>query len=592
MFPVKSEYVTLFSSVCPVGSILDKGRGVLSLIVATKESRTRRSSKYPSKLDPFWSVLASASVSFTSVWLYFSELRAGKLGLIDDHEFLSYIGPDRMIAWGEIATILSQTEVGSWGESSRFRPGYYFLRIVQTKFFLGDGYLWYSSRLALFAFSIFLLGITVWVLIGRALRLAPLSSWTVGLIQFAVMTWVIGALISISSWGDILTRLGPSESLVFLGLSLISFGLTVIHSRLDSWVGNLIANAGFILAVTSKENAIVLIVPLLIFVLIQLRERNFTRINLAMLFFSTLVGTWVVSGILLAITGSGVDTYGERRTILSFLGALYFDPRTVFVALLAILIVVIEVGIIRTSITKVYHGRPGALGLMRRYPISLVAFSAISVYFGEHYFYQKNLAGGVFQPARYGMLTELAVVLMSVTTVFLAVKSIGVLRKGTLTIALMVLSPMLALALVSSSLGTIHQAAVDYPNISKSAVAQKAQQMTVIETAAKSLETTPDMQVLIFADEPYDYEKVYSLPIFLDFYSGRDVSFYLETRIPDDLKTDGLFLELSASLDKTSLNGGWKVSPIREFDSQRQTLCIYFGQLAESDVCTITLGLD
>jgi hypothetical protein len=181
---------------------------------------------------------------------------------------------------------------------------------------------------------------------------------------------------------------------------------------------------------------------------------------------------------------------------------------------------------------------------------------------------------------------------MSVTTVFLAVKSISVMRKDMPTIALMVLSSLVALGLISSSLGTIYQAAVDYPNISKGAVAQKVQQMIIIETMAQSLEATPDMQVLIIADEPYDYERVYSLPIFLDFYSGREVRFYLETRIPDELKPDAFFQGLSNSLDEISLNGGWKISPIREFDSQRQTLCIYFGQLVESDFCTATLGLD
>ena len=558
----------------------------------TRETRTHWTSIYQSKLSLLWGVLASSSVSFTSVWLYFSELRAGKLGLIDDHEYLSYLGSDRMIAWGEIATILSQTEVGGWGESSRFRPGYYFLRILQTKLFLGDGYLWYSSRLVLFAFSIFLLGVTVWVLVGRTLRVAPLSSWAVMLIQFSVMTWAIGAFISIGSWGDIITRLGPSESLVFLGLSLLSFGLTVINSRLDSWVGNFIANGGFILAVTSKENAIFLILPLWIFVLIQLRKDVFTKLNVAMVFFSTLVGAWVISGILLAIARSGADIYGERRTISVFLGALEGDPRTVFVVLLAMMAVVLEVGISRTSTTKVFYVRRDVLGLMRRYPISLVALSAISVYFGEHYFYQNSLAGEVFQPTRYGMFTELAVVLMSVTTVFLAVKSISVMRKDMPTIALMVLSSLVALGLISSSLGTIYQAAVDYPNISKGAVAQKVQQMIIIETMAQSLEATPDMQVLIIADEPYDYERVYSLPIFLDFYSGREVRFYLETRIPDELKPDAFFQGLSNSLDEISLNGGWKISPIREFDSQRQTLCIYFGQLVESDFCTATLGLD
>jgi heme/copper-type cytochrome/quinol oxidase subunit 4 len=224
--------------------------------------------------------------------------------------------------------------------------------------------------------------------------------------------------------------------------------------------------------------------------------------------------------------------------------------------------------------------------------MSLVALSVTCIFYAEHYFYQNSLGGDVFQPARYGMLTELAMAVMSLTAVLLALRSIGVLKRGILAMGLMVVSTLLSFWLMSSSLGTISHAAANYPTASKGAVAQKAQQMVIIETMSQSLEAAPDMQVLIFADEPYDFERVYSLPLFLDFYSGREVAFYLETRIPDELKPDELSQGLSDWLDGISLNGGWKISPIREFDSDKPTMCVYFGQLVESDYCDTTLGLD
>jgi len=565
---------------------------VSSLMAVTPEPRTPLPQKHRSVISVLWGVLASALVSLTSVWLYFSDLRFGKLGLIDDHEYLSYLGSDRMIAWSEIPAILSQTEAGSWGESPRFRPGYYLLRILQTKFFLGDGQLWYSSRLVLFAFSLFLLGITLWVLVGRVLQVARLSSGVVTLLQFGVMTWAIMAFISVGSWGDIVTRLGPSESFVFLGLSLMSFGLMVIHSGPRSWIGNVIANFGFILAVTNKENGIFLIVPLVIFVLIQLRKDDFTKLYLAPLFISTLMGVWVVSGVFLAITKSETDIYGDQRTISGGLAALGSDPRTILISTLLVIVIALELGINQSLNIKAEVKDRSVLSLMRRYPMSLVALSVTCIFYAEHYFYQNSLGGDVFQPARYGMLTELAMAVMSLTAVLLALRSIGVLKRGILAMGLMVVSTLLSFWLMSSSLGTISHAAANYPTASKGAVAQKAQQMVIIETMSQSLEAAPDMQVLIFADEPYDFERVYSLPLFLDFYSGREVAFYLETRIPDELKPDELSQGLSDWLDGISLNGGWKISPIREFDSDKPTMCVYFGQLVESDYCDTTLGLD
>jgi hypothetical protein len=542
-------------------------------------------------INPFLGILASALVSFTSVWVYFSELQNGKLGLIDDHEYLSYLGPDRAIDWLEIPAILSQTEVGDWGESTRFRPGYYLLRILQTKFFLGDAYLWYSSRLALFAFALFFLAITFWVLVGRVLQVSRLTSGAVTVFQFGVMTWATMALVSVPSWGDIVTRLGPSELFVFLGLSLMCFGLTLINSRLRSWVGNGIANFGFILAVTSKENAFFLLFPLLIFVLIQLRKHSFRKTNLVMVFVSALVGAWVVGGIVIAISKSGFDTYGEQRTVSGLLLALGGDPRTLLVTFLVLIITVIEIGTNQTLTTAALDKSRNVFGVIRRYPLTLVALSVLSVFFGEHYFYQNSLNGEVFQPARYGMLSELAIVAISLATIFVSLKSFGMLSKRIIGFGIRAFSVLVALWVVYSSTGVISSAAENYPSISKGAVAQKVQQMIFIESMAQLLEAEPAMQVLLYADEPYDFEGVYSLPIFLDFYSGRDVTFYLETKIPDELKPDAFFQGLSNRLDEISIAGGWRISPISEFDSKKQTLCVYFGQPVELDFCTHTVGL-
>ena len=58
-----------------------------------------------------------------------------KMGMIDDHEVVSFLGPDKDIAVGEIPQLLSKTEVGKWGEALRFRPVYYTLRIVESMSF-------------------------------------------------------------------------------------------------------------------------------------------------------------------------------------------------------------------------------------------------------------------------------------------------------------------------------------------------------------------------------------------------------------------------------------------------------------------------
>jgi len=546
----------------------------------------------PDRVSASAGALISLLVACLSTWFYFSELLRGKLGLIDDHEYLSYLGPDRVITWIEFWDLLGQSEAGNWGVSTRFRPGYQFLRILQTKFFLGDASLWYSSRLVLFAFALFLIGFAVWISAGKLLRSYRLSLGKALVIQTVVSVWAMLSAVSLNSWSDILTRLGPSEIFVFVGLALMCFGLVAMRSSSKSWIWGATANVGFILAVSNKENAVLLLVPLMIFILIQIPTDRFPKVNTFMLMLSVFFGAWVASSVVVAVSRTGVDIYNEQRSISIMLQALVGNPLTPLVALFAVVVPFFELVLNQLSDRQFQKSSSGLLYNLRTHPISLVAVSILTVYIGEHYFYQNSIVGGVFQPARYGMVTELTMVLISLAVIILTLRAFGLLNKGLLPIGLKTLAAVLAIGLIYSSMGPIFSAAANYPKISQGLVAQKIQQMSVIDSMAQTLAESPDMQVLIFADEPFDYERVYSLPIFLDFYSGRKVNFYLDTRIPDELKPDAYFQGLANSLDKISLEGGWKISPLGEFDIEKEVLCIYFGQLVESEICTLVIGLD
>ncbi|OJX66511.1 MAG: hypothetical protein BGO94_06490 [Micrococcales bacterium 72-143] len=73
-----------------------------------------------------------AAVSFTTVFAFFGQLRHARLGLIDDHEILRFLGSDHRLLLWEIPSVLGTTELANWGEDGRFRPAYYFLRAVEV----------------------------------------------------------------------------------------------------------------------------------------------------------------------------------------------------------------------------------------------------------------------------------------------------------------------------------------------------------------------------------------------------------------------------------------------------------------------------
>jgi hypothetical protein len=449
--------------------------------------------------------------------------------------------------------------------------------------------MWYSSRLFLFGLAVSLIGFAVWLLVGKALEPARFSNGVKLGIQFGVMSWATMSLISLSSWGDIVTRLGPSELYVFLGLSLMCFGLVMISNEIRPWVGSFIANFGFILAVSSKENALLLLLPLVVFVLIQLRRNRFVKVNLFLLYVSSVVGGWVISGVLISISSTGGDIYAGQRTLSGFIQALQVNPQTPLLLGLALTVGILDWAMVNHSSKSGERKGQGIIAALKVRILSLIALSIILVYFGEVFFYQYAINNSQFMP-RYGMISELAVVFVSLLIVFQGLRSLSFLRPLSLASAWKLFPLVVALSVVYGSFATIEGAAKNYPVLSEGSAAITAQQMSIIEEMADTLSESPSMQVYIFADKPFDYELVYSLPLFLEYYSERQVDFYLKSQIPEELKPDGYFQGLADTLDEISQEGGWSIYPLSGFDTEKQTLCIYFGEAVSFDFCTATMG--
>ncbi len=544
----------------------------------------------------FWvGFFATLTISTAVTMSYFSEMINGSLGLIDDHEYLSFLGDDREIAWNDVPLLLEGTEAGTWGEGTRFRPMYFLLRILQTKFFGLDGAMWFGSRLVIFAITIALLGLAVWRLIGHILDEKQISETAKLALQLATSIWVIVLAASMASWSDIITRLGPSEIYVALGFAIMVYGLT--HSELARapYFGWMLAILGVILAITTKENGILLLAPLVTIVLLQMRTQIKLVWGLLSLVVPLGVGLWVLTGITLGMSKAGGDVYGEQRGLSGLFVALVANPYfwiTLLVGASAITLEVIKVG--RTPRTEIAPGQLAWIAALRRYPLTVFAALTLIQIVGESFFYQNSLSQGVFSPARYGIGSELAAVSIAMIATALAI-SFYEKRSAPNKLTLRVAASALSVGVVLGSLAPIGRAATEFPALSQGTISYLSYQMSVMEEAASYLIQFEDAQVLLLLDEPYDFERAMSLPLFLENLADRETLFFVQAQIPKELEVDPLQEGLASRLKDISTDGSmdrpWQISPIDQINSESEVLCFFFGQEVSLPSCTRTIGI-
>jgi hypothetical protein len=190
-----------------------------------------------------------AGAAFLAFHLAGANLK-GSWVIIDDHEIMQFLGADQRLTWSEVPGQLLATEVGKPGESVRYRPFYYLLRLGETTLWGSHIRLWNMARLTLLALSIWLL----WWLLKR--------SGDALLAAGAVML-----IFTQEFWPRIWCHLGTAEiytvpaSLLCLAGCALAARRTV--SRPVVWGAALAILAGGLAAAGSKENFLILGLPAL-----------------------------------------------------------------------------------------------------------------------------------------------------------------------------------------------------------------------------------------------------------------------------------------------------------------------------------------
>jgi hypothetical protein len=315
-------------------------------------------------------------------------LSHSKIGLVDENDLPQYVGTDGHIAFSKIPRLLlEKTEVGEFGKSQRFRPVYYLTRLTETALWGLEGGYWYSWRVVMFGTVI---AAMLW-----------LYTQCTGLFLGAALT---AYTLSFAMWVDIWTRsTGPSEQYAALGSAICAVGAWQFVKRWragESLDGSCLAMAvGAIIAMGSKENMLLLELPLLAMLAAGLWHRRIGLLSAAALIVAIVFGVWVASSIAVYFLGARVEDIYGNSVHSSLLGAAWM--RRVYAGGLATVMVLGAISLVVRKIgdkEKLERYR----SLVPRYVISVSAIVGVFVF--NFLFYTGMIPTG----ARYDFPAVLA----------------------------------------------------------------------------------------------------------------------------------------------------------------------------------------
>ena len=271
----------------------------------------------------FGAIAAALILTGRQIWL-------ADWGVVDDHEIFYFLGTKQHLPFSEIvSTLLNKTEVCSLQD--RFRPSYYFLRVLETSTWGRNVHLWYGFHTVGFAFF---LG-SFWWVISRFLGLLPSALCMV-------------PIACAGFWGAIWGRLGPQEIYAVPVLGLMMLGgdeLFSAPSVLRRNLGCAALTIATLIAMGTKETLLPLAFLTVFLVGLAVAERRLSMRSgllsgaVTLLFFSAIA--WVV---LQQLAGAGADIYGNSVAPVARIKATLTSMRTfgigfVVVAMLTIAVV-------------------------------------------------------------------------------------------------------------------------------------------------------------------------------------------------------------------------------------------------------------
>ncbi len=521
---------------------------------------------------------AAFSVLFLLLSFYmFGQLRHSQLGLIDDHEIVRFLGSDHVIRLFDFPGILfGQTEVGRWGEAPRLRPVYYSLRIIESALWGTNAGLWYLTRMALVALTA--IGMSV-VVLRATLREATDRLQGSLAVMIALIAGVL--VLTLPSWSDIATRLGPSEIYVGPAVMIFALGATEIWrapSRRHGWI---LLVVGYLLALGSKEDCLVLLVPLAVVSALEFSAAKRPRLLVVLFVIAAAATLYQAVGI--ALGTAGQDMYGNGRSFGLLVDVLRSNPflaTTVFFTAIAAIWDGSQLGSVPAS--SGISRADKALSQIRRFPFTLVGIVTVAVVLGEAYLYQNYFSEGAFSPERYGFITELCLVagFVVVLVIVARVATSAVRMRAAVGISAVI---GIVLTVLSTRLADNVTQFLDARPLSIALAAQSQAVYEQIQQGVADLRAHPGSETILIVNQPLDYERVLSLPEYLSYYGAAD-SVFLEVRIPPESAANGLMSKLTGELEQMQTQGkqddGWRVLPSARRDGEANTVCFYFGEAA------------
>ena len=264
----------------------------------------------------WFKLLLIIGISLLVSFYIFGENLKAQWWIIDDHEMMAFLGDDGHLDLKEIPTkLLLDTEVGGIGGKPRYRPSYYFLRLLETSLWGNKPQYFYITRLIICSFFIFV----CWLIVKDV----------VGFIGGFIFTM---AVMSFNYWADIYSRLGPAETYAVLGLSLFCFGFYGYLKKNKSKNTKLCwfcIFLGAIISIGSKENMVLLAIPVL-WILADSIIRK--RLTISQFIFSAAALSFcafIVFAVLLGISNrGGQDIYATDVSVSSISIVLINEIRT------------------------------------------------------------------------------------------------------------------------------------------------------------------------------------------------------------------------------------------------------------------------
>jgi len=458
--------------------------------------------------------------------------------MFDDHQIMQYVGPGYGLSFGQMWTNISKTEIGQFGNSLRFRPTYWFLRLLECVVWGARPYLWHAFRVLILAISLSLF----WT------AMTPALGWaTAGLVCAYTLTFPY--------WNQLIAWLGPGETYAAAGLALYVWGMVrILHPPRDGTQPDIMAGAavivGSVLCIGSKENFVLLALPSAVLGCHALRHKD--TVASAAALASILFAAYVGAGVLLAVTHQGVDIYSHSvspadriaHLLLSLEDARYGTP----LLILAALAVAPAAGLLAPDLPK--HTRSSILRAQCWLAgLCLIYLSQVLFYNGEWPTGSRyDFPGMLYIPA--------AIVILTVYGVQLAPEVNRATFSRTWHLALGITLALVTLMKGYSPTITFVDRMVKSSN----------EFVRGIEHAASTLRAHPDYALVIESGSVADYEAIFSHEEFLRAYGVQNSIF---------LRMHGYSLEtalykqetkLVAHLTDVSARGTSGFEPLDDFD--------------------------